>query len=344
MMTARNHHPLVSYQPLRLLFQLSYAALTVLRLPYYATISLIPALRPIRAWTAKQTFMTRILYPFLDATSRVGITETLTLEPGSEGERFQTVPTPSSDLFKGPLASETVRPEKVGGTWFPNAPGTDLTSKNVVLFLHGGAYIQGDGRTAQYGSIAKKFLDTGAADAVFSLQYRLSGHGNANPFPAALQDALSSYVFLLNTLKIPPSQIIFAGDSAGAHLAISLLRYLHEYGSAVKVPTPKCAVLISPWVEPFYYNSKNNLHRKTDFVPGTFGGIYHPSLLLEPCPVRSCAEVIFFSGFYFTSNTKQLGAPIRTRGNCQTRQIIHTSLCLVILSALPFPCLSVEAR
>lgn len=277
-----------------LLFQMSYAALTVLRLPYHATISLIPALRPIRAWTAKQTFMTRLLYPFLDATSCVGITETLTLEPGKEGERFQTVPTPSPDLFKGPLASETTKPEKVGGTWFPNAPGTDIASKNVVLFLHGGAYIQGDGKTAQYGPIAKKFLDTGAANAVFSLQHRLSGHGNANPFPAAPQDALSSYVFLLNTLKIPPSQIIFAGDSAGAHLATSLLRYLHEYGSAIKVPTPKCAVLISPWVEPFYYDSKNNPHRGTDFVPGTFEKIYCPSLLFQPCPVRGCPGALFF--------------------------------------------------
>lgn len=278
-MAAVSKHPLVSYQPLRLFFQLSYVAVTLLRLPYYAAISFIPGLRPIRAWTAKQTFMTRLLYPFLDATSRVGITETLTLEPGAEGKRFQTIPVPSQSIFKGPLASQTIKPERVGGTWFPDAPGADIASKKVVLYFHGGAYIQGDGRTVQCGSIAKKFLETGTADAIFSLQYRLSGHGNVNPFPAALQDALSSYAFLLKTLTIPASQIIFAGDSAGAHLAISLLRYLHEHGSAVDIPTPKCAILFSPWVEPFYYNTEDNLHRKTDFVPGTFGGIYYPLLL-----------------------------------------------------------------
>lgn len=278
-MTTKNYHPLVSYQPLRLVFQLSYAALVVLRLPYYAIISFVPALRPIRAWTVKQTFMSRLTYPFLDATSRVGVTETLTLEPGKEGDRFQTVPVPSSSLFKGPLAHETVKPQEVGGTWFPSPPGTDIASKTVVLYFHGGAFIQGDGRTAQCGSIAKKFLDTGAADAVFSLQYRLSGYGNANPFPAALQDALASYVFLLNTLKIPPGQIVFAGDSAGANLAPALLRYLHEYGSAINTPTPKCAVLLSPWVEPFYYDSRGNPQRKTDFTPGSFGGIYHPLLI-----------------------------------------------------------------
>lgn len=278
-MTTRNHHPLVSYQPLRLVFQLSYAALIVLRLPYYAIISFIPPLRPIRAWTVKQTFMTRLLYPLLDATSRVGITETLTLEPGKEGDRFQTVAVPSSSLFKGPLAPETIKPQEVGGTWFPSPPGTDIASKNVVLYFHGGAFIQGDGRTVQCGSIAEKFLDTGAADAVFSLQYRLSGYGNANPFPAALQDALTSYVFLLNTLQIPSSQIIFAGDSAGGNLVAALLRYLHEHGSAINTPTPKCAVLLSPWVEPFYYDPRDNPHRKTDFTPGSFGGIYHPLLI-----------------------------------------------------------------
>lgn len=294
-MTAKNYHPLLSYQPMRLLFQLSYAALTFLRLPYYAVISFIPALRPIRAWTAKQTFMTRLLYPLLDAISRVGITETLTLEPGKEGERFQTISVPCSSLFRGPLASERTKPEKGGGTWFPKAPGANIASKTiqVVLYFHGGAYVQGDGRTVLCGSIAKKFLDTGAADAVFSLQYRLSGYGNTNPFPAALQDALSSYVYLLNTLKIPSSQIIFAGDSAGAHLAISLLRYLHEYGSAINTPTPKCAALFAPWIEPFYYDLRDNLHRETDYIPASLIGIFHPFLLVVNHSMTHLPEAMY---------------------------------------------------
>lgn len=278
-MTTQNYHPLVSYQPLRLVFQLSYAALVVLRLPYYAIISFVPPLRPIRAWTAKQTFMSRLLYPLLDAQSRVGITEKLTLEPGKEGDRFQTFPVPSSSLFKGPLAHETIRPQEVGGTWFPGPPGTDIASKNVVLYFHGGAFISGDGRTVLCESSAKKFIDTGAADTLFSLQYRLSGYGNVNPFPAALQDALTSYVFLLKTLQIPSSQIIFAGDSAGGNLAVALLRYLREYGSAVNIPTPKCAILFSPWVEPFYYDPRGNPQRETDFIPGSFGGIYQSLLI-----------------------------------------------------------------
>lgn len=286
-MASPDRHPLVSYQPLRLLFQLSYAALVILRLPYYATVSLIPSLRPDRKWGAKQTFMTRLTYPFLDAVSRVGITETLTLETGTEGKRFQTVPVSPADVYRGPLASETIKPEKIGGTWFPDAPGPDVTSKTVILFFHGGAFIQGDGRTATYGSIARYFLEKESADFVFSLQYRLSGHGGVNPFPAAMQDVLSSYLFLLNTLHIPPRQIILAGDSAGATLATDLLLYLHEYGAAINAPTPKCAVLLSPWVEPFYYDASDNPHRGTDFIPGAYGGKFPPfSKATEPQATR----------------------------------------------------------
>lgn len=271
-MANQDRHPVLSYQPLRLIFQLSYAALMILRLPYYITVSLIPSFRPHKKWSAKQTFMTRIVYPLLDLTSRVGITETLTLAPGKEGKRFQTIPISTLDVYKGPLASETVKPAKIGGTWFPDAPGQDVISKTVVLYFHGGAFVQGSGRTAECGTIAKYFLEKGSADAVFSLQYRLSGHGGMNPFPAALQDALSSYLFLLNELHIPARQIILAGDSAGATLATALLRYLYEFGSAINTPTPRSAVLLSPWVEPFYYNAADNPHRGTDFIPGTYGG------------------------------------------------------------------------
>lgn len=261
----------MSYQPLRLLFQLSCIVMGILHLPYYATISLIPFLRPNRKWSANQTFRTRIVRLVLDAISRVGITETLTLHPGKDGARFQTVPVSTSDVYKGPLASSSIKPAMIGGTWFPDAPGRDASSKTVVLYFHGGAFVQGDGRTEQYGAIASYFLEKGSADAVFSLQYRLSGHGGMNPFPAALQDALSSYLFLLHEFHIPPHQIIFAGDSAGANLATALLRYLHEFGSTIDTPTPKCAVLLSPWVDPFYLDTAGNPQRHTDFVPATYG-------------------------------------------------------------------------
>ncbi|KAI1749176.1 alpha/beta hydrolase fold-3 domain-containing protein [Xylaria castorea] len=229
-----------------------------------------PSFRPNPAWSAKQTFMTRLLHPILDLVSRVGVTETLTLEKGKEGERFQTVTPSTLDVYKGPLLHKTVKPTTIGGTWFPHAPGTDVKGKTIALYFHGGAFIQGDGRDAGCRSAAKRLLEKGGADAVFSVQYRLSGYGGMNPFPAALQDAVSSYLFLLNEVHVPADQIVVVGDSAGGNLSTAFLRYLHEFGVEINVPTPKCAILLSPWVAPFQYDMSSNPHRDTDFIPSAF--------------------------------------------------------------------------
>ncbi|KAI1260503.1 alpha/beta hydrolase fold-3 domain-containing protein [Xylariaceae sp. FL1019] len=262
--------PLVSYQPFRFLFQLTYISTIILRLPYYIIRSLIPSLRPNASWTFKQTFMTRLLYPYLDILSRISVTETLSLEPGKEGARWQIVKPSTLDVYKGPLVSTITKPATVGGTWYPAAPEGGFSSKKIFLYYHGGAFIEGDGRTAMYGPIAKRMLKKGGADAVFAVQYRLSGHAGLNPFPAALQDAVSSYLYLLNDLNIPADQIVMIGDSAGGNLILALLRYIHDFGTETDIPNPKCAVLLSPWVAPFLYEMDDNPNRGTDFIPTTY--------------------------------------------------------------------------
>ncbi|KJZ80018.1 hypothetical protein HIM_00732 [Hirsutella minnesotensis 3608] len=269
-MTDKNSHSLVSYQPLRLLFQLSHVFLGILRLPYYATISLVPFLRPNRNWGVKQTFMTQLVRSLLHVSARVGITQTLSLDPGKEGKRFQIIPASAPEVYKGPLASGSTKPAKTGGTWFPDSPGVDVASKVVVLYFHGGAYVQNDGRTGDCAATASYFLKKGSADFMFSLQYRLSGRQGLNPFPAALQDALSSYLFLLHQLHVPAKNIILAGDSAGGNLAVALLRYLHEFESESQISRPKCAVLLSPWVDPFDLDLTNIPQRHTDYIPASF--------------------------------------------------------------------------
>ncbi|KAI2613427.1 alpha/beta hydrolase fold-3 domain-containing protein [Hypoxylon sp. NC1633] len=269
-MAVENKHSLVSYQPFRLLFQLSYAGIIIFCLPYFTMRALIPFFRPHATWSAKQTFMTRLLYRLLDITSRVGITERLTLEPGKQGERFQIVKPSTRDVYRGLLEPGSTGPAIIGGTWYPHAPRENVKFKTIYLYFHGGAFVEGDGRDPACGPIAKRLLEKGGADAVFCVQYRLSGRGGLNPFPAALQDALSSYLFLLNDLHIPASQIVVAGDSAGGNLTLALLLYIHNFGAAIKLPTPKCAVLLSPWVAPFLYEMDNSPHRDTDFIPESY--------------------------------------------------------------------------
>ncbi|KAE8354649.1 Alpha/Beta hydrolase protein [Aspergillus coremiiformis] len=73
-----------------------------------------------------------------------------------------------------------------------------------------------------------------------STQYRLAPQF---PFPCSLHDCLAAYLFLLNAHK--PEEIIFAGDSAGGGMALSLLVILRDQG----LPLPAGAILISPWVD-----------------------------------------------------------------------------------------------
>ncbi|KAM0746269.1 hypothetical protein T439DRAFT_141788 [Meredithblackwellia eburnea MCA 4105] len=110
---------------------------------------------------------------------------------------------------------------------------------NVVLYFHGGAYclMSKESHTPITISFSKAMNCR-----VFSVSYRLSPE---TPFPGALHDAVASYQYLTEDLKIPPGNIYFAGDSAGGGLSMGLLLYLRDQG----MPLPGGAVVMSPWVD-----------------------------------------------------------------------------------------------
>ncbi|KAI0387390.1 alpha/beta hydrolase fold-3 domain-containing protein [Hypomontagnella monticulosa] len=270
-MASQNNHPLISYQPFKLLFQIVYVGTVVARLPIWVAMALFPSLRQHPSWTMKQSLLARVAYASLDVGSQVGITSILSLESGKEEDRFQVINPASPRLYKGPLESY-IEPAVIGGTWYPErpAPGAEWASKIVVLHLHGGAFVVGDGRIDQCGFLGKTWIEQCGAAAVFAPQYRLSGYAGINPFPAALQDSLTAYAFLVNELGIPAHQIVLAGDSAGGNLAIGLLRYITEFGRKLDLPTPRCAIFVSPWVSPFDYDFTDNPNRTSDFLPTSF--------------------------------------------------------------------------
>ncbi|KAF0317254.1 alpha beta hydrolase fold-3 domain containing protein [Colletotrichum asianum] len=274
--------PILSYQPLRIFYQL-FGALFILLfcLPVWCVQAAIPACRPHPKWGFKQALMARLTRNIVDLYSNVGITETHTLKPGKEGDRFQTVEPFSSEHYRGPLASNPdVKPTTVGGTWFPEKPDVEKGfSGVVVLQIHGGAFVLGDGRTGYCGFMANTLIDKAGVDAVFAPQYRLSGYGSAgsaaNPFPAALQDVITSYLYLTQTLGIPSQRIVLCGDSAGGNLVIGLLRYLDTFGRELGISAPSCAVLIAPWVNPLASLGpdsvyKQHEHWSTDYLPVSF--------------------------------------------------------------------------
>ncbi|KAJ3338463.1 hypothetical protein HDU93_009479 [Gonapodya sp. JEL0774] len=113
--------------------------------------------------------------------------------------------------------------------------------KRVVIVLHGGGFTMGSAIGNRGMSV--QFVDRVDA-VVLAIDYRLSPE---YPFPAALQDVVSCYVYLIRTLHIPANNIIFAGDSAGANLSLTTVQWLRDHPIA---PMPACCILFSAPMDP----------------------------------------------------------------------------------------------
>jgi epsilon-lactone hydrolase len=108
----------------------------------------------------------------------------------------------------------------------------------VFLYLHGGGYALGSKAThrALVAEIARQ-----VGFCALIPEYRLAPEF---PFPAALNDALRCYEWLLETGH-DPSDIVIGGDSAGGGLALATMIAARDKG----LPLPAAQVLISPWVD-----------------------------------------------------------------------------------------------
>lgn len=221
----------------------------IISLPYTVLNALIS--RPHPRWTFRQTVAARLIRSYLDMIGQTGVSTTPTLEPDKQGDRFKVI-NPSQfpkSIYQGPAISPSVTPSKAGGTWYPAQPKDASAKTRIILWSHGGAFIMGNSRELYCSFLANTLLEHAKADAVFCLEYRLSGQGGQNPFPAALQDVITAYAYLTETLVIPPDSITIGGDSAGANLSIAFLRYI-EQNPTTGIKRPGAAALVSPWVAP----------------------------------------------------------------------------------------------
>ncbi|KAL9094922.1 MAG: hypothetical protein Q9165_002872 [Trypethelium subeluteriae] len=274
----------ITYQPFKALWVLFAVSTTLIRLPLWTLLYLVPSLRPNPHWTLRQALGTRLVRLVLYQSSLVQVKTPTSLTPGAEKSRFITIDPSSSprstSLFKGILTSDpAIRPLPLGATWYPRAPTPSeaaSTSTFTVLHLHGGAFVLGDGRTSDAGFAAKSFLSArgAAVGHVLAPQYRLSSNRGGR-FPAALQDAVSAYTHLVRELGVPAERVVVSGDSAGGNLVIALLRYLAEFGEEVGLEQPGAAWLWSPWVDPMAARDpmavKRNPRQGTDFLTSGFG-------------------------------------------------------------------------
>jgi acetyl esterase/lipase len=130
---------------------------------------------------------------------------------------------------------EKVTANGVPGEWITNDASTDATT---LYYLHGGGYSIGSVNT--HATMVSAIARSAKARA-FAIDYRLAPE---HPFPAALDDALAAYRWLLGQ-GIDAKSVVIGGDSAGGGLTASLLLALRDEGD----PLPAGAVLLSPWLD-----------------------------------------------------------------------------------------------
>lgn len=109
--------------------------------------------------------------------------------------------------------------------------------KAVTLYLHGGGYTAGSLDYARgFGGLLAELTHI----PTLCVAYRLAPE---YAFPAALDDALSAYRYLLE--KHPHRRILLVGESAGGGLCFALCLKLKQEG----LPQPACVVALSPWTD-----------------------------------------------------------------------------------------------
>jgi acetyl esterase/lipase len=142
-------------------------------------------------------------------------------------EKFAGTLVPAADIVFEPASANGVEVE------WTTAPGTD--PDRVILYFHGGGYTIGT--IPSYRNFMGH-LSRGTQSRVLAVGYRLAPE---HPFPAALEDALASYDWLIEQ-GVSPKRIIFAGDSAGGGLACALSVANRDRGGLA----PAAVVAISP--------------------------------------------------------------------------------------------------
>lgn len=128
-------------------------------------------------------------------------------------------------IFIGDMYSEWIRP-------------ADVRQGRAILYLHGGGYTMGSCNT--HRSLAA-WISAASQVSTLLIDYRLAPE---NPYPAALDDTINAFHYLLDQ-GIEPAKIIIAGDSAGGGLAIAATLLLRDK----KEKLPGGIICISPWAD-----------------------------------------------------------------------------------------------
>jgi acetyl esterase/lipase len=133
------------------------------------------------------------------------------------------------------VVTEAVSANGVPAEW-TSVPGVD--SDRVVMYVHGGGYVIGS--LESHRELVARIARAAGCRAL-AVDYRLAPE---HPFPAAVDDAVAAYRWLL-AQGVEAKCIVIAGDSAGGGLTIAALLAIRDGG----IEQPAAGVCLSPWVD-----------------------------------------------------------------------------------------------
>ena len=157
------------------------------------------------------------------------------VQPTIEERRASTDAWGATMATPAGTAREPVTAGGVPGVLFRPA---ESDARQVLLYLHGGGYLTGS--STSHGAFVAH-LAQAAGGLGLALVYRLAPE---HPFPAAVDDAVAAYRWLLDQGHAP-ERVAIAGDSAGGGLTIAAALALKDRG----LPQPGALYAISPWVD-----------------------------------------------------------------------------------------------
>ena len=141
-------------------------------------------------------------------------------------------------FIPGPPAGTETAVVDAGGVKAHRITTSASRRNRHILFLHGGGYVTGS--PSLYRHLTWRIAAAARAQ-VLAIDYRLAPE---HPFPAALDDTVTSYRWLLAD-GADSRRIAVMGDSAGGGLAFALLLRLRDEGGSL----PSAAVALSPWTD-----------------------------------------------------------------------------------------------
>jgi acetyl esterase/lipase len=162
---------------------------------------------------------------------------------------------------------------------------TGDAGQNVMLWLHGGAFVLGS--SASYRPFAAR-LAAASGGRVMLPDYRLAPE---QPFPAALNDTIAALGWL-EAQGHSMDRVAIGGDSAGANLALAAVQARVAEGK----PAPAALWLISPYLD--LTHSGTSIRTRADrdpFIDSTTMDATAQTYLGETHPADPRASPLFGS-------------------------------------------------